>query len=193
MHIKRIHEMEEKLTECALSQLNKGLEDVDTCEMGAVVDMIKDLADAEKNARISKSMEESTDIENLDTFDYYNDRRYYDNYRYKNSGRYAPKGKGTYVGRYGYEEPPYYHMSPERYRDMDSGRMYYTEVPKESNYDMAKRAYTETKGKNEETKVHELEKYINELSKDMSEFINDMTPSEKTMARAKLSALVSKI
>lgn len=39
------------------------------------------------------------------------------------------KGRGTY--RRGYEEPPYYHMTPEMYhRDMDRdmGRMYYTET-----------------------------------------------------------------
>ncbi len=62
------------------------------------------------------------------------ERRYYDHYRYKN-GRFAPKGKGTY--RRGYEEPPYYHMTPEMYRqhdpeyyrdmDREDGRMYYTD------------------------------------------------------------------
>ena len=59
-------------------------------------------------------------------------RRYYDHWRYKN-GRFAPKGRGS---RRGYEEYPYYHMTPEMYhdhdpeyyRDMDRdmGRMYYT-------------------------------------------------------------------
>ena len=44
MHIKRIHEMEEKLTEIALCEINKGIEQVNTAEMGAVIDMIKDLA-----------------------------------------------------------------------------------------------------------------------------------------------------
>lgn len=58
MHVDKISNMIEKLTECALLQLETGVENVDTCEMGAVVDMIKDLCDAEKNARISLAMNE---------------------------------------------------------------------------------------------------------------------------------------
>ena len=47
MHVKRIHEMMEKLTKCAEMELEKGVENVDTKEMGEVVDIIKDLAEAE--------------------------------------------------------------------------------------------------------------------------------------------------
>lgn len=150
MHIKRIHEMEEKLTEIALCEINKGIECVNTAEMGAVIDMIKDLACAEKEAREAKEMEKEEEDEKKEN-EYFlkmlkeecgeeeGERRFYDNYRYKSSGRFAPKGKGSYMprgGRRGYEEPPYYHMnpemykehSPEWYRDMDraSGKMYYT-------------------------------------------------------------------
>lgn len=149
MHIKRIHEMEEKLTEIALCEINKGIECVNTAEMGAVIDMIKDLACAEKEAREAKEMEKEEEDEKKEN-EYFlkmlkeeygeeeGEKRFYDNYRYKSSGRFAPKGKGSYMprGRRGYEEPPYYHMNPEMYkehdpewyRDMDraSGKMYYT-------------------------------------------------------------------
>lgn len=68
-------------------------------------------------------------------------KRYYDSWRYA-SGRFAPKGRGSYMprssGRRGYEEPPYYHMTPEMMREHDSeywrdldrheGRLYYTET-----------------------------------------------------------------
>lgn len=46
MDVKRMHEMIEKLSECAKTQFDKGIDHVDTCEMGKVIDMMKDLAEA---------------------------------------------------------------------------------------------------------------------------------------------------
>ena len=148
MHIERMHKMIECLTEKALCEFDKGIENIDTCEMGQVVDMIKDLNEAEYKAVIVKSMKEADeeekeyDKELLRTLkaEYGEEggRRYYDAYRYAN-GRFAPKGHGT---RRGYEEPPYYHQMPEDYhrwedmsdaermRDLDRmgmGKMYYSE------------------------------------------------------------------
>lgn len=152
MHIERIHKMQECLTEKAVNEFNKGIENVDTSEMGEVVDMIKDLAEAEYHSIISKAMkkadeeEEERDKELLRAlkaeYGEEDGRRFYDEYRYKTTGRYAPKGKGSYVGRRGYEEPPYWHRYPgdmtdmdydsvEHMRDMDRlsrGRMYYTDM-----------------------------------------------------------------
>lgn len=152
MHIERIHKMIECLTEKALCELDKGVENVNTEEMGEAVDMIKDLCEAEYRAVIVKSMKEADEEEEeynkellrmLKTeYGEEDGRRFYDEYRYKTTGRYAPKGKGTYVGRRGYEEPPYWHRYPgdmtdmdydsmERMRDMDRlsrGRMYYTDM-----------------------------------------------------------------
>ena len=144
MHIKRIHEMEEKLTEIALCEINKGIKHVNTAEMGAVIDMIRDLACAEKEAREAKEMQKEEDEEKeeekhmlrmlKEEYGMGEDesKRFYDAWRYKN-GRFAPKGRGT---RRGYEEPTYhmplemYHeYSPEEIRDMDRetrGVMYYT-------------------------------------------------------------------
>ena len=217
MHIERMHKMIECLTEKALCEFDKGIENIDTCEMGQVVDMIKDLNEAEYKAVIVKSMKEADeeekeyDKELLRTLkaEYGEEggRRYYDAYRYAN-GRFAPKGKGTY--RRGYEEPPYYHMYPERehMRDMDRddrGKMYYSEPTmssgmKESNYDRAKRNYTETKelhkGNTQEDKEHKmksLDGYIKELGSDITQLIGDMTAEERNLMRTRLSTLVSKI
>ena len=152
MHIERIHRMIECLTEKTLSELDKGIENVNVEEMSEAVDMIKDLCEAEYRAVIVKSMKEADEEEeeyNKELLrelkaEYGEDvgRRFYDEYRYKTTGRYAPKGRGTYVGRRGYEEPPYWHRYPgdmtdmdydsvERMRDMDRlshGRMYYTDM-----------------------------------------------------------------
>lgn len=145
MHIKRIHEMEEKLTEIALCEINKGIECVNTAEMGAVIDMIKDLACAEKEAREAKEMEKEEEDEKKEN-EYFlkmlkeeygeeeGEKRFYSGQpRSRTSGRFMRRGDGR---RRGYEEPPYYRMNPEMYkehdpewyRDMDraSGKMYYT-------------------------------------------------------------------
>lgn len=203
--------MQECLTEKAVSEFEKGIENVDTSEMGQVVDMIKDLAEAEYHSIISKAMkkadeeEEEYDKELLRSlkaeYGEESGRRYYDQYRYAN-GRFAPKGKGTY--RRGYEEPPYYHMYPEaehmRDIDRDYGKMYYTEPMSESNYDRAKRNYTETKEmhkantpEDKEHKMKSLDSYTKELASDITGMVADMSAEEKNLLRTKLSTLVSKI
>lgn len=211
MHIERIHKMIECLTEKALGELDKGVENVNTEEMGEAVDMIKDLCEAEYKAVIVKSMkkadeeEEEYNKELLRTlkaeYGEESGRRYYDHYRYAN-GRFAPKGKGTY--RRGYEEPPYYHMYPERDMDREYGRMYYTEPTathtSESGYDRAKRMYTETKEmhkantpEDKEHKMKSLDSYTKELASDITGMVADMSAEEKNLLRTKLSTLVSKI
>ncbi len=216
MHIKRMHEMQECLTEKALSELKKGTDHVDTCEMGQVVDMIKDLAEAEYRATITKAMEEAKEEEEeydkillrelKEEYGEDTGRKFYDHYRYAD-GRFAPKGHGTY--RRGYEEPPYWHMTPERYHDMEysrdmdrgNGRMYYTEpTHTESRYESAKRAYTESKElhkgnepQDKEAKMRELEKYMKEMSDDLLNLMKGMSQEEMNMAKSKLSVLVSKM
>lgn len=215
MHIERIHKMIECLTEKALCELDKGVENVNTEEMGEAVDMIKDLCEAEYKAVIVKSMKKADEegeeynkelLRALkDEYGEEGGRRYYDEYRYKTTGRYAPKGKGTYVGRRGYEESPYYHMYPDRDMDREYGRMYYTEpnmsnMNAESGYDKAKRHYTETKEmhrngtpEDKEHKMKALDGYMKELSTDITGMIGDMTAEEKNLLRTKLSTLVSKL
>lgn len=145
MDIKRMYEIIEKLSESVKCEFDKGVENVDTCEMKEAIDMMKDTSMAMYYRVLTNSMLESDTEEIMDMFDRYGeDRRFYDHYRYKN-GRFAPKGHGTY--RKGYEEPPYYHMmpyemsvgdykehSPEYWRDVDraNGRLYFSEPMKET-------------------------------------------------------------
>ena len=211
MDIMRMHDMIEKLSECGKCEIDKGIENIDSCEMGQVTVMMKDLAEAMYYRTLMKSMEESSADETMEMFERLGDgRRFYDNYRYSN-GRFAPKGRGT---RRGYDEPPYFHMTPEMYRGMEHdrdidrnyGRMYYTEPATsgmnmtESGYDKAKRHYTETKemhkantAEDKEHKMKSLENYMKELSGDITELLTDMTAEERTMLKSKLSTLVSKM
>lgn len=223
MDIKRMHDMIEKLSECAKSEFDKGIENVNTDEMGKVTDMLKDLAEAMYYRTLTNIMEES-DVEDVLGM---LDRRFYDDYRYKTTGRYAPKGRGTYVGRRGYEEPPYMHMmnredlqdwnsmsERERMRDLDRasrGRMYYTETEpmhkdgsmrdsREGKAGMMRKGYMETKEmhkgttpQDKEANMHSLESYLKELSEDLTGLLADMTPEERQMAKTKITTLAAKM
>lgn len=145
MHIKRIHEMVEELTECTLSAIKANESRVGDFAIPDVIDMIKDLCCAEKDAREAKEKEKEEEDEKKEN-EYFlkmlkeeygeeeGEKRFYSGQpRSRTSGRFMRRGDGR---RRGYEEPPYYHMNPEMYkehdpewyRDMDraSGKMYYT-------------------------------------------------------------------
>lgn len=223
MDIKRMHDMIEKLSECAKSEFEKGIENVNTDEMGKVTDMLKDLAEAMYYRTLTNIMEESDVEDALGMLD----RRFYDDYRYKTTGRYAPKGKGSYVGRRGYEEPPYMHMmnredlqdwdsmsERERMRDLDRasrGRMYYTETEpihkdggmrdsREGKAGMMRKGYMETKEmhkgttpQDKEANMHSLESYLKELSEDLTELLPYMIPEERQMAKTRITTLAAKM
>lgn len=146
MHIKNIHCMIEKMAEYCKCDIEKGYENLDVNVVGDAVDMLKDLCEAEYYARIAKSMEKSEEDEKKEN-EYFlkmlkeeygeeeGEKRFYSGQpRSRTSGRFMRRGDGR---RRGYEEPPYYHMNPEMYkehdpeywRDMDraSGKMYYTD------------------------------------------------------------------
>lgn len=213
MDIKRMHDMIEKLSECAKSEFDKGIDNVDACEMGKVTDMMKDLAEAMYYRTLTKAMDESNEDEIMEMFDRYgDDRRYYDHYRYKN-GRFAPKGHGS---RKGYEEPPYYRMMPEMYkdhapeywRDMDrkDGKMYYTE-PMDGQHDIRDgRSWKSRRGYMESRKLHNsntpedkqanmksLEAYMRELGEDVAELVNDMSSEEKSLLKQRMQIIMQKI
>ena len=135
--------MIEKLSECAKVELDKGIEQIDAKELGEVAEIIKELAEAEYYAKISKAMDESEYGEDYDEYGAYDEsRKGYRGQPRSESGRFMSRGDGRRSnrgrgGRRGYEEPMYYTMTPEMYhdytpemlRDMDKesmGRMYYS-------------------------------------------------------------------
>ena len=92
MHIKNIHCIIEKLAETTKVELDKGIENVDTKEMGEVADIIKDLAEAEYYAKISKAMDEAEYGEDYDYMGAYDEheRKGYRGQRRDSKGRYSP-------------------------------------------------------------------------------------------------------
>lgn len=145
MDTKHIHESLEKMAQYVCEECKKPKEQIDTVELGAAADIVKDLADAEYHALIAKEMRKAHEDEeaeekymmkmlkeeNKDEYkrmreEYGEDegeRRFYDNYRYKRSGRFAPKGRGSYMprgSRRGYEElMPYIPMEMMSGYDME--------------------------------------------------------------------------
>lgn len=203
-----MHKWAKQIMECVKAKVDGiGIENFEGQNLDDLKDfteIVKNIACFDKDYRIVEAMEKSEDNEDimrmLERYEDYPERRFYDHYRYVD-GRFAPKGRGTY--RRGYEEPPYWHMTPEMYRDMDkeNGRMYYTEpMYTESRYESAKRAYTESKElhkgnepQDKEAKMRELEKYMKEMSDDLLNLMKGMSQEEMNMAKSKLSVLVSKM
>lgn len=127
MHIKRMHDIIEKLTESALCEINKGIEYINTEEYGDVTDMIKDMAEAEYYARLAKCLEKDEEEEKewkkaremmaLKENNYMDgmpeQRMYYRGQpRSRTSGRFMSRGDGrrSNRGRRSYSEPM---MMPE--------------------------------------------------------------------------------
>jgi hypothetical protein len=216
MHIKNIHCIIEKLAETTKVELDKGIENVDTKEMGEVADIIKDLAEAEYYAKISKAMDEAEYGEDYDYMGAYDEHS-------RKGYRGQPRdSKGRYMSRRGYESrmmPEMYDYSDmEHMRDMDRdyGKMYYADGMNgssrsgsssgmsngnsrgysESRYDRARRGYEESKamhkGNTAEDKQHkmkELENYMKELSTDVTDMISDMSAEEKSLMKQKMPEL----
>lgn len=215
--IKPLKELCEKMTEVVKMEVAKGVDRVDTKELGYAIDMIKDLADAKAKTveacyhkYILGVMEESEE-DYGETWDE-------EGPMMKRGYRGRDARTGRYVSR-GYRE----NMMPEDYRNMDMPyRMGYTENGSNngndslnythgynrgyedarrengnmtSKYDMARRSYMDSKrmygstDADKQKKAKELEKFFNEMSKDMEELIAGMSAEEKTVWKHKIQKL----
>lgn len=123
--------MIEKIVECAKYKVDKGIEQLDTKEMGAVTDIIKDLCEAEYYAKISKAMDESEYGE-----DYNVDgpiRKFYRGQPRDRMGRFKKTRRGKRMGYMPDMMPMPDEMDLEEYMEMYGmmptervmGRMYY--------------------------------------------------------------------
>ena len=213
-----MHKFAKQIMECVKAKVEAmGIDNIEGQhleELEKWTEIAKNIVCYDKDYSIVEAMKEAENEDNMREIEMYEDypeRRYYDNYRYKTSGRFAPKGKGSYMPRRGYDEPPYYHMNPDMYRehepeywrdiDRKDGKMYYTEpVTMESRYDKAKRGYEESKMTHKENtpehkqaKMKDLEMYLKELSEDVTQLLTDATPEERSMVKNKMQVLTQKI
>lgn len=219
MDIKMMHNMIEKLTKCAEMEFEKGVENVDTKEMGEVVDIIKDLAEAMYYRTLVVAMEDNEYGEDYDEYGPMEDGRrgYRCQPRSKTSGRYMSIGDGrrSNRGRRGYDKPMGdYEMTPEMYekypaeyyRDMDRqiGKMYFTDMrmdpsmrdAKEGRSGMSRKTYMETKQMHtndtqdgKNIKAKKLDEFFGDLYEDMKEMAHDMSNEEKTVWKQRVAKL----
>ena len=222
MDIKRIHNAIEKLTSCMEKELENGIQNVDTEEMGKVVDIIKDLAEAEYYRKVSVAMDEADEWEDNDG------RRYYNNRRYEN-GRFAPKGRGRryfmpeydmdfdYMD-YGMGGRMYYGGSGQSGNNLngsqmnsnmgsgsnryssDNGSMQGARDSREGRSGMARMRYYDSKElhksntpEDKQAKMKELENYTKELAEDVTAMVADMSQEEKNLLKTKMQTLMAKI
>lgn len=217
MHIKRMHEMIEKLTKCAEMELEKGIDKIDAEEMGEVTDMIKDLAEAEYYSKISKAMDES---EYGEDYDY---KGAYDEHERKGYRGQRRDSRGRYMSRRGYESrmmPDMDYDEMERMRDYDreSGKMYYSSGNmggsssmggsqssgsmgsqggsrgySESRYDRARRGYEETKSMHKDNSSESKQMKMKSLEDYTKELASDITDMVQDMSAEEKNLLRTKL
>lgn len=122
MHIKHIHEMAEELASGLTSDVTKNMQSKDVGVIGAAVDMLKDLCQAEYYAREAKWLEMIGEEEKREAE--CGHRMYYRGQPRRANGEYASRRRGY---------APYYHIPMEYDYDMtdtwpatEVNKMYYT-------------------------------------------------------------------
>lgn len=170
---------------------------VDTQELGDVIDMIKDLAEACYYCSVTEAMEDAKENEEKRSTYYYMEKYlpYYpydrkDEY-YKGRMYYNDSGSGRGSSQTGNNES-----------SGSSGRNYYEEPypmvwkdEREGRSGPKRRMYMESKATHQDSakKIQELESYMKELTNDMMEMIADASPEEKAVVQKKVSTLATKL
>lgn len=173
------------------NHLSQGCDAVNTHEAGAVVDMIKDLCEAEKDIykaeyykTVTKAMEENPMAFAPDFVDDYehSDRAGYDHWRYK-SGKFAPTGHGH---RSGFVDTSMPRMD-EVERDLKHGVAY-------RDYENQRRYYSETHDVKDKQKMDEHAKeHILDTAETISEIYRAADPTLKQEIKTELQRLVAQM
>ena len=179
--MERLKQMKEQLTSTVQGQLGN-LHDVDAKELGEVVDMIKDLAEAIYYCSITEAMEEFKKEEKPQM----NNTYYTMPMDYRDNGRMYYGGQDRNNSRY---------YMPDMYREREWMPEYMTRDPREGRAKQSRRMYMEAKEmhKDSATQMRELDRYIKDLGEDITEMIKNATPEEKQVLQQKIATLSTKI
>ena len=195
----RLKHMKESLFNRIDAEIARGLDNVDTKELGEAIDMVKDLSEAMYYCSIVEAMEEREEETKIMEKHYSQTMGKYPPYQmsegYNNGGRMNYDGNrmmyydgnsgnnnGGNNGSRGYSGwATYPQMEMRDYREGKSP--------------ITRRNYMESKElKHDKTKqMQELDKYVQELTEDVLEMIHDATPEEKLSLSQKMTALANKI
>lgn len=211
--------MIEKLSEVAKCELDKGVENIDTKEMGEVAEIIKELSEAEYYAKISKAMDEAEYGEDYDYMGAYDE---HERKGYRGQRR---DSRGRYMSRRGYESrmmPDMDYNEMERNRDFDreNGKMYYSSGNmggsssggmsggsmgsqggsnsgsrgySESRYDRARRGYEETKSMHKDNSSESKQMKMKSLEDYTKELASDITDMVQDMSAEEKNLLRTKL
>lgn len=207
-----ICDMMETLSTWAEEELEKGKECVNTHEMGLVIDMIKDLAKAEKDInkacyyhKIVEAMHESKEEEELMGKIFHkmkageelseDERMGYDHWRYA-SGRFAPTGRGHRSGYIPWPAPTYVDGLMED--EMDAMTTYgdsYGMAPRPiDNFRMAKKHYTETHSEKDKVEMNQhANKHLEDTVDSMKEIWKTADPELKNKMKNDISSLLKEM
>lgn len=206
-------EIQQKLLQITQVEMCRDVADINTAELGQVIDMIKDLSEAEKDCY--KALYYRTVVEAMEDYEYEesgeeSDRMGYDRWRYS-SGRYAPKGRGHY-SRKGYPMnwSDYYPTFPDEMHpdmDMSTGRKHgYTDPDMDrimrdekhgrpyKEWKMSKRHYTETKADGDRKEMSEHAKeHMADTVMTVKEIWMDAEPELRDKMKKDLTALLNEM
>lgn len=174
---------------CAVESQLSDLENVDAGELGEVIDMIKDLEEANYYCTVVKAMEEGSE-------EHEEGRMYYST---KGKIKRGPEGHKPIEMRemeWEYENEGHGKPYREKHEDMprhESG-MAHTDAREGRSY-ASRKMYMEAKEihKDKAMQMKELEKYVQELAQDMIEMVEGASPEEKQYLSKKVTALANKI
>ena len=193
-----IHNMLEDITEVANTELSKGIENVNTKEMGEVVDMIKDLSEAEKNKM--EACYYQTVIEAME------DSEYGEDYDWEGRKRGFSRGDIVMPRRSGYEQPM---MMNDRMQGYSQGRMGYSNgaygggrrnqtQSGGSRYGYSHDEYMNNKSMHKgqtpedmKARTEMIEDRMDDLYDMFKEEVKDMTPEEKQLWKTKISKIIN--
>ena len=210
MHIERMHEMIEKMTDCTKTALDQDSTMVGAYPIKDVVDMIKDLSEAEYYSKISVAMDEADYGEDYD----YRGRKGYRSQPRNSRGQYTSRR-----GRMGFEPEWGETYMPDMMMDYPENdpRMYYSGNGSrggsgnrggnqggnsgrgsQSRYGFAYDEYMEKRDQHSKSSPEENSKRIellNDFIEDLEDMAKDvvkgMSPEEKQVWKIKLNKLTS--
>lgn len=195
----RLKHMKQTLLSCVERELGN-MSEVDTKELGEVIDMIKDLEETLYYCTITEAMESKEEDHNkyypimyypnpqMDNMDYYRDmdkmkgRMYYSYAGDRGNSAGGNGSNSSSNGSRGYMDREY--MLPLDMRDQREGRS-----------PMSRKGYMEGKEMHlgKEKQMKELEKYMQELTSDITEMIQGSSPEEKQLMQKKIATLAEKV
>ena len=193
----RLKRIKDSLTTCVEAQTHN-LKNVDTKELGAAIDMIKDLEEAIYYCTITKAMNEPQQkgmMSGEKQHRQMEEPMYYGGMNGDNTMYRAYYGNGRMYNTNGGSNSSTSNMGSSS-SNGESSRYYHDmRDPREGRSPMYRMMYMENKhnGNDSSKTMKNLEDYMHELTEDITEMIEGASPEEKQMLRQKISLLAGKI